>query len=437
MNSNAARNALVGVLSAVIGALLIAAGFLAAVIVLDDGDEVATPAAVAELTATPAADTPPTPDASVADGGVNIHPGIFDEIVDILAEDFVEPERIDRQFLFEGAIGGIFTALNDPHSTYIDPQTFSISRTDFSGAFQGIGATIAQQDNFVVIVRPLPGTPAERAGIMAGDIILEVDGDSAEGWSVEKAVLRIRGRTGTTVELLVRHADGTEELIPITRDEILVASVGTSPPGGVLKDSDDNEVTDLAYIRIRTFTARTPTELRRAIEAAGDVKGLILDLRSNPGGLLVETAQTADLFLDGGTILVQVDRDGNEQIFNAQSGTVTDIPIAILQDEFSASGSELLAAALQENDRAIVVGAPSFGKGTVSHARDLSNGGAVYVSIARWLTPDRNLIEGQGVTPDIEVELTVEDIEERRDVALYRAIDALRGQVEAQNSASS
>ena len=437
MNSNAARNALVGVLSAVIGALLIAAGFLAAIIVLDDGDEVATPAAVAELTATPAADTPPTPDASVADGGVNIHPGIFDEIVDILAEDFVEPERIDRQFLFEGAIGGIFTALNDPHSTYIDPQTFSISRTDFSGAFQGIGATIAQQDNFVVIVRPLPGTPAERAGIMAGDIILEVDGDSAEGWSVEKAVLRIRGRTGTTVELLVRHADGTEELIPITRDEILVASVGTSPPGGVLKDSDDNEVTDLAYIRIRTFTARTPTELRRAIEAAGDVKGLILDLRSNPGGLLVETAQTADLFLDGGTILVQVDRDGNEQIFNAQSGTVTDIPIAILQDEFSASGSELLAAALQENDRAIVVGAPSFGKGTVSHARDLSNGGAVYVSIARWLTPDRNLIEGQGVTPDIEVELTVEDIEERRDVALYRAIDALRGQVEAQNSASS
>ena len=437
MNSNAARNALVGVLSAVIGALLIAAGFLAAVIVLDDGDEVATPAAVAELTATPAADTPPTPDASVADGGVNIHPGIFDEIVDILAEDFVEPERIDRQFLFEGAIGGIFTALNDPHSTYIDPQTFSISRTDFSGAFQGIGATIAQQDNFVVIVRPLPGTPAERAGIMAGDIILEVDGDSAEGWSVEKAVLRIRGRTGTTVELLVRHADGTEELIPITRDEILVASVGTSPPGGVLKDSDDNEVTDLAYIRIRTFTARTPTELRRAIEAAGDVKGLILDLRSNPGGLLVETAQTADLFLDGGTILVQVDRDGNEQIFNAQPGTVTDIPIAILQDEFSASGSELLAAALQENDRAIVVGAPSFGKGTVSHARDLSNGGAVYVSIARWLTPDRNLIEGQGVTPDIEVELTVEDIEERRDVALYRAIDALRGQVEAQNSASS
>ena len=437
MNSNAARNTLVAVLSALIGVLLLAAGFLAAIIVLDDGEDAAAPAAVAEVTATPVADPTETPEAAAVEDGGTIHAGIFEEIIDILEEDFVDPDRIDRQYLFEGAIGGIFTALNDPHSTYIDPRTFAVSRSDFRGAFQGIGATIAQQDNYVVIVRPLPGTPAERAGIQPGDIILEVDGESAEGWSVEKAVLRIRGRTGTTVELLVRHSDGSEELIPITRDEILVASVGTAPPGGVLRDSDDNEVTDLAYIRIRTFTARTPTELRQAIEAAGDVKGLILDVRSNPGGLLVETAETADLFLDGGTILVQVDRDGNEQVFDAQPGMFTDLPIAILQDEFSASGSELLAAALQENDRAVVVGANSFGKGTVSHARDLSNGGAVYVSIARWLTPDRNLIEGHGVIPDIEVELTVEDIEERRDVALFRAIDALRAQVEAQGSASS
>ena len=437
MNSNAARNALVAVLSALIGVLLIAAGFLAAVIVFDDAEEVAAPAAVAEVTATPVADPTETPEVASVEEGGTIHSGIFEEIIDILEEDFVDPDRIDRQYLFEGAIGGIFTALNDPHSTYIDPRTFAVSRGDFRGAFQGIGATIAQQDNYVVIVRPLPGTPAERAGIQPGDVILEVDGESAEGWSVEKAVLRIRGRTGTTVELLVRHSDGSEELIPITRDEILVASVGTAPPGGVLKDSDDNEVTDLAYIRIGTFTARTPTELRQAIEAAGDVKGLVLDVRSNPGGLLVETAQVADMFLDGGTILVQVDRDGNEQVFDAQPGMFTDLPVAILQDEFSASGSELLAAALQENGRAIVVGANSFGKGTVSHARDLSNGGAVYVSIARWLTPDRNLIEGRGVIPDIEVELTIEDIEERRDVALFRAIDALRAQVEAQNSASS
>ena len=429
MDLSTARNALATVVLALTGALLIAAGFLAAVIVLDNGGADATPAAVADVPATPT----PTPAAA---GRSEIHSGLIDEIIAILKELFVEPKLVDSPALIEAAINGIFSELGDPHLAYIDPPTFAVSRPDFRGAFQGIGATIARQDNFVVIVQPLPGTPAERAGIRAGDIILEIDGDSTEGWSVQDAVLRVRGRTGTTVELLIRHADGTEELIPITRDEILVASVGTSPPGGVLKDGDDNEVADLAYIRIRTFTERTPGELRRAIDEAGDVAGLILDVRGNPGGLLVQTAQTADLFLDGGNILVQIDRDRNEQVLDAQPGAVTDVPIAILQDEFSASGSELLAAALQENDRAIVVGARSFGKGTVSQAVELSNGGAVYVSIARWLTPDRNLIEGQGVTPDIEVELSVEDIEAQRDVALHRAINALRAQVEARTALS-
>ncbi len=424
MDLRTARNALASVALAMIGVLLIAAGFFAAIIVIDNGGPEAMPASVADVPAMPTA-------APAAAGRSEIHPGVIDEIIAILKELFVDPELVDREALIEAAINGIFTELGDPHLAYIDPPTFAVSRPDFRGAFQGIGATIARQDNFVVIVRPLPGTPAERAGIMAGDIILEVDGESAEGWSVEEAVLRVRGRIGTTVELLIRRGDGAEELLPITRDEILVASVGTTPPGGAFKDSNDNEVADLAYIRIRTFTARTPGELRRAIDEAGEVAGLILDVRSNPGGLLVETAQTADLFLDGGNILVQVDRDRNEQVFDAQRGAVTDVPIAILQDEFSASGSELLAAALQENDRAIVVGARSFGKGTVSQAVELSNGGAVYVSIARWLTPDRNLIEGQGVTPDIEVEPTIEDIETHRDVVLHRAIDALRAQVGA------
>ena len=425
MESNSARNILVGALAVVIGILLVAVGFLAAVVV-DDDDPAAAPAATA--TQAPVDDAPST-------GTLDF--SVLEEIIGILEEDFVEPDRIDRDLLYEGAINGIFAALNDPHSVYIDPNTYAVSRDDFSGAFQGIGATVARQDNFVVIVRPLPDTPAERAGLQAGDIVLEVDGDDAEGWSVEKAVLRIRGRTGTAVELLVRHPDGTEERLSIVRDEILVASVDGIPPGGILKDGDDQEVSDIGYIRIRAFTARTPEELQSELDRLGDVRGLIIDVRGNPGGLLVETALTADMFLDGGTILVQVDRDGSEQIFNARPGTVTDLPIAIIQDEFSASGSELLAAALQENGRGIVVGSPSFGKGTVNHARDLANGGAVYVSIARWLTPDRNLIEGRGVLPDIEVELTVEDIEARRDVALHRAIDALRAPVEAPTASSS
>ena len=431
MNWSAPRNALAAAVLALTGVLLIAAGFLAATIVLDDRDTEATAATVLEATANPGT---PAPGAAAGGDGGTIYSGLIDEIIAILEELFVEPELVGREALIEAAINGIFNELGDPHLAYIDPETFAVLGADLRGAFQGIGATIARRDNFVVVVQPLPGTPAERAGIRAGDLVLEIDGESTEGWSVEKAVLRVRGRTGTTVELLIRRGDGTEELLPTTRDEILVASVSTTPPGGALKDGNDNEVADLAYIRIRTFTARTPGELRRAIDEAGDVAGLILDVRGNPGGLLVETAQTAALFLDGGTILAQVDRDGNEQVFTAEPGTLRDLPVAIVQDEFSASGSELLAAALQENGRAIVVGAPSFGKGTVRQAVELSNGGAVYVSIARWLTPDRNLIEGRGVLPDIEVELTVEDIEARRDVALHRAIDVLRAQVAARTA---
>ena len=425
MNSNVVRTALVGVLSVVIAVLLVALGFLARVVVEGDPETVQQ---IIEVTATAAPDDAATPDDPGVTTVSDIEPALLDEIIEILEDNFVEPDRIDRQILYEGAINGLFQALGDPHSVYIDPQTFAVSRDDFSGAFEGIGATVSRQDNYVVIVRPLPNTPAERAGLRAGDIILSVDGDDAEGWSVEKAVLRIRGRRGTPVDLAVRHTDGTEETITIVRDNILVASVDNAPPGGVLRDSAGDEATDIGYIRIRNFTARTPNELAEMVEQLEDigVDGIIIDVRSNPGGLLTETAETADLFLDGGTILVSVDRSGTEQVYRADRNVVTELPIAIIQDEFSASGSEVLAAALQENGRGIVVGATSFGKGTVNQARALSNGGAVYVSIARWLTPDRNLIEGRGVVPDIEVTLTADDIEADRDLAVYRAIDALR-----------
>ena len=426
MNSNLVRTALVGVLSVVIAVLLVALGFLARVVVEGDPETVQQ---IIEVTSTAVADNAAAPDDAGVPTVSDVDPLLIEEIIEILEDHFVEPDRIDRQLLFEGAINGLFQALGDPHSVYIDPQTYAVSRDDFSGAFEGIGATVSRQENYVVIVHPLPNTPAERAGVRAGDIILAVDGEDAEGWSVEKAVLRIRGRRGTAVDITVRHTDATEETITIVRDNILVASVDNIPPGGVLRDSTGDEATDIGYIRIRSFTARTPREIAdmvQQLENSGEIDALIIDVRANPGGLLVETAETADLFLDDGTILVQVDRSGTEQVYRADRNVVTDLPIAIIQDEFSASGSEVLAAAIQENGRGIVVGATSFGKGTVNQARDLSNGGAVYVSIARWLTPDRNLIEGRGVIPDIEVTLTADDIEANLDLAVYRAIDALR-----------
>ena len=416
MGATVARNSLIGLLVGMIAVLLFAVGFLARVVTEPEVEDAAT--------------VQSAPAATDSQATEQLDYDIIGEILGVLEQDFVDAERVDKQFLFEGAIQGIFDALGDPHSTYIDPNTWAISRNEFSGTFHGIGANVSTQDNFVVIVRPIPGTPAERAGIRAGDLILEVDGESAEGWALDKAVLRIRGPRGSSVELLVRHTDGTEERVTIVRDEIFVASVQTAPPGGVLRDADGNEATDIGYLALRSFTALSPQELEEAVAAAADrgVIGLIVDVRANPGGLLRETAEIADMFLDEGLIVIQVNRAGREDTIAARPGKITDLPLVIVQNEFSASGSELLAAALQENGRATVVGSRSFGKGMVNHPRELSNGGAVYVSIARWLTPARNQIEGLGVTPDVEIVLTADDLEGRRDIALFRAIDVLRGE---------
>jgi carboxyl-terminal processing protease len=409
MGQNGVRNALLATVSVLIAVMLFAVGFLTRVAVEPDDP------------ASQAASNQPT-DASGVD------PQLLQEIISILEEDFVDPSRVDAELLYQGAIQGIFTQLNDPHSTYIDPNTYALSKDDFSGAFQGIGATVAKEGDYVVIVRPLPNTPAEKAGIKGGEEVLAVDGESAVGWTVDEAVLRIRGPRGTKVELLLRHPDGREETFNLTREDVLVASVDTLPPGGVLRDGSGAEATDIGYIRINTFTSRTPQELTTEIEAAlaRGVAGLIIDVRGNPGGLLNETVEIADMFLDDGVVLTQVDRDGRRAQFEASAGMITDIPIVIVQDEFSASGSEVLAAALQDNGRATVIGSQSFGKGTVNHVRELPNGGAVYVSIARWLTPTGQQIEGAGVTPDIPVTLTPEDIDEGRDVAVHRAIESLR-----------
>lgn len=413
MSSNVARYALLTTISVLIGGLLVATGFLV------------------RLATEPTSSTP-APAAVAAENG-DADFGLLGEIARIIEQDYVDPDRADVELLRDGAIEGIFRALNDPHSTYIDPRTYALSRDDFEGAFHGIGATVSRQGDWVVITQPLPDTPAERAGIQAGTVILEVDGESAEGWSVEEAVLRIRGPMGTEVTLRVRFPDGTEDEITIVRDSIPVHSVSRVPPGGVLRDADGELVEDIGYVRIGSFTRATPQEFEDAIAelVAEGVRGLILDVRSNAGGLLRETLVITDMLLDSGIMVVQVDRSGTETVVQAREGMITDLPIVLLQDEFSASGSELLAAALQDNGRATVMGARSFGKGSVNHVRELSNGGAVFVSIARWLTPDRNGIEGRGIIPDVPVEMTLEDIEQNRDIPVHRAIELLRSDLVA------
>jgi carboxyl-terminal processing protease len=353
----------------------------------------------------------------------------LDDIVDILERDYFGRENIDEEALYQAAVQGLLESLSDTGTFYIDPTSYQTSIGP-SGSFEGIGATVQEnQNNQIVIVATIKDSPAEAAGIASGDIIQAVDGDPTEGWTVDKAVLRIRGQQGTEVVLTIQHPDGTSEDVTLVRDEIKIDSVITTPPGGSLVNASGGAVSDLGYVRIIEFTSRTPAELeaavRDAVESGKD--GLIIDLRGNPGGLLDETVQTADLFLDDGTILIEVDREENERVYSAHpsDNDVLDIPIVILQDQFSASGSEVLAAALRDNGRATIVGETSFGKGTVNVSRELPDGGALFVTIARWLTPEGVLIDGAGIRPDIEVIRPAGAFDPANDVQLFRAIEHL------------
>lgn len=336
---------------------------------------------------------------------------ILNEIESILKEDFVNPEAVDPEALQRGAIDGEIKALNDSHTVYITPEDYQNGIDLITGSFEGIGANVDQDPTTgeITIVAPFRDSPAEQAGILPGDVILAVDGESTEGWSVSDAVNRIRGPQGTEVTLQVRHSDRTVEDVVIVRGTIVIPTVFARD----VQDENGDVVPDLAYIEIQQFTDQTVEDLRRALldVADKDYQGLILDLRRNPGGGLDATVAVADMFLDGGNVLTQVDRDGKRTEYDARpGGEAIDIPIAILVSNGSASGSEVLSGALRDNGRAKLVGQQTFGKGSVNHLRELSNGGALYVTIARWLTPNGTLIEGVGLTPDVTLETSAEDL---------------------------
>jgi len=357
---------------------------------------------------------------------------ILNEVYDIIREDFVAPDSVDPELLREGAIDGTLAALDDPHTMYIDPETYSLGVDIITGRFEGIGARVEQDSvsGEIVIVAPFRDSPADKAGIRAGDVILAVDGESTAGWTVSQGVRRIRGPEGSQVTLRVRHESGETEDITVTRAVVTVPTVFTRE----LEDAEGNAVQDIAYVELQQMSEETVGALRdvvRDIEEKG-YRGLVIDLRRNPGGGLEATVKIADLFLESGIILIQVDKEGNETVERAQGGDEGEgIPLVVLVGKGSASGAEVLAAALRDNGRAVLIGTTTFGKGSVNHLRQLSDGGAIYITIARWLTPNREQIEGIGLSPDIEVEPTEEDIELDRDVQLFAAIDHLRQAIQA------
>lgn len=367
---------------------------------------------------------------TVQTGGDGADFSILNEIYRILKEDFVNPDSVDPDLLRQGAIEGVLRALGDPHTEYIDPETYALGIDIISGTFEGIGAQVEQDPvtGDIVIVTPFRDSPAEKAGVRPGDIIRAVDGVSTDGWTVTEAVTRIRGPAGTKVTLTLEHSNGEVEDVTITRSTIVIPTVFTRE----IEDANGQPVRDLAYIELQQFTEQTVRDLREVLKeiTSEGYSGLILDLRRNPGGALDATIDVADMFLDEGVILTQVDREGKETVYRAEpGGEATDIPMVILVGPGSASGAEVVAGALRDNGRAVLIGEKTFGKGSVNHLRELSDGGALYVTIARWLTPSGQQIEGVGLIPDVEVPLSEDDMLARRDVQLFAAIDYLRNQL--------
>jgi len=342
------------------------------------------------------------------------------ETYSYLAREFVGRNEMDGAKLAEGAVKGMFDALDDVHSGYIPPERFQIDQSAFQGKFYGIGATVGQtKDGLrVLIVAPIAGSPAESAGIKAGDIIYEVDGDDTEGWTVLDAVNRIRGKLGTPVKLKVQRI-GESELIEITiiRGEIKLPSVSSK----IITDEE------YGHIKLTSFTNETHSELLVALQEmkAQKAKGIVLDLRQNPGGLLSSVVDIISEFIPKNElILYEVDGNGlRKNWLSKDLGNHKDVPMVILVNEFSASGSEVLAGALQDLGRTIVIGETTFGKGSVGIQRPLSNDGGIYYTVARWYTPKGRVIEGNGLEPDVIVKNKANETDDLQMIAAITQLD--------------
>jgi carboxyl-terminal processing protease len=368
---------------------------------------------------------------------------VIDEIVDVLKTQYVDRKELDEEALTEAAIAGIIQSLNDRETSYITPADLKAGALNLNSTYQGIGASVSDSTGAIQIVAPFRDSPAEEAGIRTGDLILEVDGEPTDGWTSQQAVDRIRGPKGTVVTLTVKHTDGATEEISVTRGDIDIESVFTEPNLEVIAGESDTrivdrtgaEAKDIGYLAISQFHEKTIAELKakaKDMESKG-YKGLIVDVRGNPGGGLQATIDVVDEFLNSGTIITEVDSSGKEQSTRAKNGGIlTKLPIVVLQDKGSASGAEVLAAALRDNGRATIIGTQSYGKGTVNRLIPLkdcgeANCGALYVAIGRWLTPKGEQIEGLGITPDIELAMTTQEYVDQGDIQLFKAIDVLRG----------
>jgi carboxyl-terminal processing protease len=305
---------------------------------------------------------------------------------------FAQP--VNNTALMEGAIEGLLATLDDENTRYLDPAAEESDRMRMEGELQGIGAEVTSEDGAITIVTPIEGSPAAAAGLRPGDILLAADGVELTGMDVGEAASLVRGPAGTIVTLTVER-DGEVFELEVVRDVIKLASVRS-------RMLDDG----IAYVRINRFAFPTADELEAALESvlAEEPSGMVLDLRMNGGGLRDAVIDVADQFLPEGIVMIERFGNGEELIYRStDSGMAETVPLVVLVDEGSASAAEVLAGALRDRDRAILIGEQTFGKGTIQSVHELSNGGGLRLTVARWLTPNETWVHQEGLTPDQEV----------------------------------
>ncbi|MGB1195063.1 MAG: S41 family peptidase [Synechococcus sp.] len=377
--------------------------------------------AAAVAIAAPGLGLPSTTSSSITDSPKEV----IDQVWQIVYRDYLDstgqysPERwtsLRRDLLNKSyagtdesyeAIRGMLASLDDPYTRFLDPKEFKQMQIDTSGELTGVGIqiTLDKDTKEIVVVSPIEGTPASKAGVQPKDVIVSIDGESTKGMTTEDAVKLIRGQEGSEVTLGLRRK-GEVVTVPLKRARIEINAVESRLNTG-------SDGTKVGYIRLKQFNAKASREMRTAIrelEKQG-AQGFVLDLRSNPGGLLEASVDIARQWLDEGTIVSTKTRDGIQDVRRATGSAVTDRPVVVLVNEGSASASEILSGALQDNNRAVLVGQKTFGKGLVQSVRGLSDGSGLTVTIAKYLTPKGTDIHKNGIRPDVPVELSEEEIQ--------------------------
>lgn len=317
------------------------------------------------------------------------------------------------------AINTMVASLDDPYTKFLDPKEFAEETSSIKGSLKGIGVQIAVRDGKLMIIAPIEDTPAEKAGLLAEDEILEINGVSTKGMPIDKAADKIRGEGGTTVTLLIKRKENVKPYI-ITRKEIEIKSVSTKIPNDVILPKN------IGYIRLSSFISKnTSKEFESILLQSKDKAGFIIDLRSNPGGLLSNAIFISNLLLPNGIIVSTVDRDGYKETQRTMGGCVTKKPVVVLINKGSASASEILSGALKDNKRAVIIGEKSFGKGLVQEINRLPNNSGINITIQKYLTPSGTDINKKGIEPDIFIELTEEDVKNKDDKQLKKASEVL------------